>query len=163
EAVKADKQPYEEFFARALEGHQREGFLHQKLNEPRSYDYHRDVKWDDRLRMPQFKFAHPRRDKDESDEDFAARTEKAEAEAREAVLPSTLRRAAEPIHSRYQNNPGPDRAAEVKGLQVLDKYNCAGCHLIRPGVYDVKATDEARKFLSYTQEKVALSLGNKDY
>ena len=47
-------------FYEALEHHTREGFLHQKLDEPRSYDYHRIRAWDDRLRMPQFRFARSR-------------------------------------------------------------------------------------------------------
>src|SRR5262249_55902707 len=75
EAVAQGKKPYEKFFADAVFGHTREGFLHQKLKAPRSYDYHRDVKWEDRLRMPQFKFAHPKREKDESEEDFKARAD----------------------------------------------------------------------------------------
>src|SRR5262249_51365970 len=52
-----DKPPYELFYFNALEHQHREGFLHLKLEEPRSYDYKRDRAWDDRLRMPQFKFA----------------------------------------------------------------------------------------------------------
>ncbi|HEV3115531.1 MAG TPA: c-type cytochrome, partial [Gemmataceae bacterium] len=57
-AVEAgQKPPYESFFMEALEHHEREGFLHQKLMEPRSYDYNRLRPWDERLRMPQFQFA----------------------------------------------------------------------------------------------------------
>ena len=29
----------------------------------------------------------------------------------------------------------------IKGRQVLDKFNCAGCHLVRPGIYDLKESD----------------------
>ncbi len=137
-AVNDGKKPYERFFFDALEGHMREGFLHQKLEEPRSYDYHRDVKWDDRLRMPQFRFAHTRRNKDESDDDFKARADMEEAEAREEVMTFILGLVAESIHPRYLNKPDPDRLAEVKGRQVLLKYNCDGCHQLRSGVYDVK-------------------------
>ena len=38
--------PYEQYFADMLDHHhrQREGFLHLKLEEPRSYDYDRDQK-----------------------------------------------------------------------------------------------------------------------
>ena len=43
-----------------------------------------------------------------------------------------------------------DRLAEVKGRQVLEKYNCNGCHLIRPGVYDFKPG-------SKTMEKLELA------
>jgi len=51
------KAAYERYFFDSLEHQQRQGFLNQKLIEPRSYDYHRLRSWDDRLRMPQYKFA----------------------------------------------------------------------------------------------------------
>jgi mono/diheme cytochrome c family protein len=38
---------------------------------------------------------------------------------------------------KYVHAPKADRAAEVAGRQVLDKYNCAGCHQVRPGVYEL--------------------------
>jgi mono/diheme cytochrome c family protein len=137
------KPPYEKYFAEALEHHLREGFLHQKLAEPRSYDYNRRRDWDDRLRMPQFQFARKvvRRD-GESTDDFEARKSAEEAEAREAVMTFVLGLVAEPVPAKYLNNPGPDRLAEVKGRQVIEKFNCAGCHLIRPGVYEFKAAPE---------------------
>ncbi len=50
------QQPYEQFFFDSLAHHQRQGFLNQKLREPRSYDFNRMRTWDDRLRMPQFRF-----------------------------------------------------------------------------------------------------------
>ncbi len=162
-AVGADKKPYEKFFADALNAHQREGFLHQKLKEPRSYDYHRDVKWDDRLRMPQFKFAHPKKEKDESDEEFAARADKEEAEAREAVMTFILGLVAEPVHPRYLSAPSPDRLAEVKGRQVIEKFNCVGCHLVRPGVYDYKINDDTRRLLAFTHNTITKDLPVTDY
>jgi mono/diheme cytochrome c family protein len=142
--VKDGKKPYEQFFADALFAHTREGFLHQKIEDPRSYDYNRDLKWDDRARMPQFRFAHPKPEKDESPEDALARTEQAEAQTREAVMTFILGLVADPIHARYQSRPAPDRLAEVKGRQVLEKFNCAGCHLMRSGVYDIKLDSEER-------------------
>jgi mono/diheme cytochrome c family protein len=144
-AVEEGKKPYEQFFFEALAGHLREGFLHQKLEDPRSYDYNRDLKWDDRLRMPQFRFAHPKQEKGESDEEFKARADMEQDEAREAVMTFILGLVAEPIHPRYLNNPPLDRLAEVKGRQVLEKFNCAGCHQIRPGVYDVKLDYDDRE------------------
>src|SRR5262249_9047484 len=59
EGEEVEKRPVEEVFFKALEHpHQsREGFLHQKLLDPRSYDYNRERAWDDRLRMPEFRFA----------------------------------------------------------------------------------------------------------
>ena len=66
------KEPVEEIFFKALEHpHQsREGFLHEKLLDPRSYDFNRDRVWDDRLRMPQFKFARSRKKDGETDAQY---------------------------------------------------------------------------------------------
>jgi mono/diheme cytochrome c family protein len=49
---------------------------------------------------------------------------------------------AEPIPSKFVYSPRPERAAEVRGRAVLDKYNCGGCHQVRPGVYEFKKTPE---------------------
>lgn len=148
---KEGKAPYETFFAEALGHHHdsfgRVGFLHQKLREPRSYDYHRMRVWDERLRMPQFKFARTDRKANESDDDYAARSEKDEAEAREAVMTFVLGLVAEQVPAKYVHNPAPDRLAEVRGRQVLDKFNCAGCHQVRAGVFDFKKTPETLKQL----------------
>ncbi|MBY0227873.1 MAG: c-type cytochrome [Gemmataceae bacterium] len=155
------KPPMEEIFYEALKHHSREGFLHLKLAEPRSYDYERDRPWDDRLRMPQFQFARKRsiaKLARESDEDFAkrkklaqAQAEVEEAEAREAVMTFILGLVAEPVPLKYVNAPKPERAAEVAGRQVLDKYNCASCHQIQPGQYKFDLTADLRRAL---EEKV---------
>ena len=76
---KDGKEPYEKAFYEALEHHTREGFLHQKLTEPRSYDYNRIRAWDDRLRMPQFRFARSRPRAGETDEAYDVRQEREEA------------------------------------------------------------------------------------
>jgi mono/diheme cytochrome c family protein len=147
--------PYEQFFIDALHHHRRDGFLHQKLVEPRSFDYNRLRTWDDRLRMPQFKFArsHIKPLEGETQEQAAAREE---AEAREAVMTFILGLVAEPIPAKFLFDPSPDRLAEVKGRHVLEKYNCAGCHQIRSGVYEVRKNDdetEAGKDLSRRLEE----------
>jgi hypothetical protein len=98
--------------------------------------------------MPRFRFANPRKgeqDPEETDDQFKARVELEEAEAREAVMTFILGLVGEAIHPRYLNNPPPDRLAEVKGRQVLDKFNCAGCHLVRSGVYDIKLPPDDRE------------------
>jgi mono/diheme cytochrome c family protein len=135
------KPPHEQFYIDALHHHTREGFLHQKLSEPRSYDFNRLRTWDDRLRMPQFKFArsHIKPLEGETQEQAEAREE---AEAREAVMTFILGLVAEPIPAKFVYDPVPDRLAEVKGRQILDKYNCAGCHQIRSGVYEIRKNDE---------------------
>lgn len=140
--MKNGKKPYERFFADRLDHrhHTREGFLHLKLQEPRSFDYNRIRSWDDRARMPQFKFARVQKKAGESDEDFALRAEREEAEAREAVMNFVLGLIAEPIPTKFVNNPTGDRGAEVKGRAVLEKFNCAGCHIVRPGSVDFKLT-----------------------
>jgi cbb3-type cytochrome oxidase cytochrome c subunit/cytochrome c551/c552 len=140
------KEPYEEFYAQALLGHgaDRVGYLNQKIRDPRSYDFNRIRPWDDRSRMPKFNFARPRKSAEEQaggDDTaalFQARIFKEEAEAREAVSTFVLGLVAEQVPAKSINQPGPDRLAEVQGRQILDKYNCNGCHLIRPGVYDFK-------------------------
>jgi cytochrome c2 len=138
--------PYEEYFADMLNHHHRsrEGFLHLKLREPRSYDYNRIKSWDDRLRMPQFRFARPKKLAGESDEAFAARALQEEAEANEAVMTFILGLVAEPVPQKFVNSPTGDRLAEVKGRQVLDKFNCAGCHIVRPGSIDFKPVEMKR-------------------
>src|SRR5262249_7224198 len=102
--------------------------------------------WDDRLRMPQFKFARSHIKPKEGETQEQAE-EREEAEAREAVMTFILGLVAEPVPSKYLNDPTPDRAAEVKGRQVLEKYNCAGCHQVRPGIYEFKNTPELIKQL----------------
>ena len=145
--AKDGKPPYEQVYTEAVKHHRREGFLHQKLTEPRSFDFDRPRTWDDRLRMPQFRFARTKQREGESDEAYQARQEFEEAEAREAVMTFILGLVAEPMPLKYLNQPNPDRLAEIKGHQVLDKFNCAGCHQIRSGVYEFKTTPEGLKEL----------------
>lgn len=130
------KEHYERYFFDALQAHQRDGFLQQKLREPRSYDYDRVKAWDERLRMPQFRFArNEAKPKDENETEEQAR-DRAEAEAREQVMTFVLGLLAEPIPSKYVYSPQTEKAAIVKGKAVLDKFNCAGCHQLRPGVFE---------------------------
>lgn len=136
-AVQDGKLPYEQFFFDLLEHHQREGFLHQKLKEPRSYDWSRLRSWEERLRMPQFRFSRKVPGPNATPEEIAA-IELEEAEAREAVMTFVLGLVAEDIPKSFQYNPPPDKLAEIKGRSVLDKFNCAGCHLVRPAVYDLR-------------------------
>jgi mono/diheme cytochrome c family protein len=140
------KPPFESYFAKMLDHHHRtrDGFLHLKLAEPRSYDYQRIKTWEDRLRMPQFQFAHVKRMPSETDEQFAIRKSWEEARAREAVMTFILGLIAEPVPPKFVNDPTGDRLAEVKGRQVLDKFNCAGCHIVRPGEIDFKPIDLKR-------------------
>src|SRR5581483_4074764 len=153
-----EKKPYEQFYAEALFHHQREGYLNQKIMDPRSYDYMRLRAWDDLARMPQFKFARLKQKEGESDEDFAARANKEEADAREAVATFILGLVAEPVPLKNINQPTGDRLAEVKGRQVLDKFNCGGCHLIRPGIFDFKLSDDVNESLENSLKLAAAGM-----
>jgi cytochrome c2 len=157
------KLPYERYFADALLQRHREGFLSLKLMDPRSYDYNGLRAWDDQARMPQFKFARLRQKKGENARDYEARRLLAEAEARDAVMTFILGLVAEPIPMEYQNAPKGDRLAEVKGLQVLEKFNCGGCHLIRPGVYDFKMTPKSLEWLEFSRDLGQRGFDKSDY
>jgi hypothetical protein len=67
-----------------------------------------------------------------------------EQEAREAVMTFILGLVAEPIPMKFVHQPNADRAHEVAGLKVLEKYNCVSCHILKPGSYQVRLQDEAR-------------------
>jgi cbb3-type cytochrome oxidase cytochrome c subunit len=109
---KADNHEY--FHHQLLHG-TRDGFLWQKIREPRSYDFKKtETKtYNDWLRMPKFTFP------------------KGEDDA-EAVMTFVLGLVSDPPAPQYLYNPGPRQKAIVEGLQVLDKFNCAGCHVLRP-------------------------------
>lgn len=100
-----------EFYREALLGSHREGFIFQKLREPRSYDYHTTAnkRYNELLRMPLFPF---------SDDD------------REAVITFLLGLVADPPSDAYVSSPAPRREAIVEGRKVLEKYNCGGCHAL---------------------------------
>ncbi|HMP03040.1 MAG TPA: c-type cytochrome [Gemmatales bacterium] len=137
---------YDQFHIDAMKMKRRDGFLHQKLKDPRSYDWGKlkERPWDDRLKMPQFKFARLTRKPGESEEAFRLREDKEEQEAREAVMTFILGLVAEPIPLNYVHQPRADRLQEVVGLKVLEKYNCVGCHVLKPGSYEFSLTEEAR-------------------
>jgi mono/diheme cytochrome c family protein len=147
EGGKHGKRPYEQYFFDLLKHESREGFLSLKLAEPRSYDFNRRRDWDERLRMPQFQFARSRQKTDESDHDYEVRHTQEEAEARETVMTFVLGLVADPINLKYIYNPPTDRKHEVMGRQVLEKYNCGGCHQIRSGVFDIKQSKTSLDYL----------------
>jgi mono/diheme cytochrome c family protein len=142
------KEPYEGFFWDALAHSRREGYLHQKIKEPRSYDYRRLKPWDDRSRMPQFQFTYARKAAKETADLYRARRAQEESAARQAVMTFVLGLTGEPIPAPYRNQPSPERMAEVKGRQVLDKFNCAGCHNVRPGEFEFRVNPATLKALA---------------
>ena len=99
------------YYLQALNSHQRQGFIWQKLREPRSYDYEktRNKRYDERLRMPKFPL---------------------NAEDREAIITFVLGLVNEAPNEKYVYKPEPRMKAIVEGRPVLEKYNCGGCHVL---------------------------------
>ncbi len=98
------------YYLEKLFGHQRQGFIWQKLREPRSYDFQKTQNkgYNERLRMPEFTVLND--------------------DQREAIITFVLGLVAEPPPPQYVYHGDPRRNAIVEGSQVIDKFNCAGCH-----------------------------------
>lgn len=109
------------FYADQMNAGNRIGFIYQKLKEPRSYDYHKteNKRYNERLRMPQFPLSH---------------------EEREAVITFVLGLVAEPPTSKYVYSPSPRQMAIAEGRQVLEKFNCGGCHILEMDKWKVAYT-----------------------
>jgi cytochrome c551/c552 len=99
------------FYGHALEGGNRIGFIYQKLKEPRSYDFEKtgNKRYNERLRMPQFQFT---------------------AEEREDVITFVLGLVADPPQPKFVFRAKDRDAALIAGRQILEKYNCGGCHIL---------------------------------
>ncbi|MEK6250058.1 MAG: hypothetical protein N2C12_17875, partial [Planctomycetales bacterium] len=119
------------YFKASLVHHQREGFLRQKLEEPRSYDYKKveTKKYNDRLRMPQFQWAAGVVEDDQHD--------KRKRYEIEAIMTFVLGLVAEPPASQYVYQPDPRRKAIIEGKKVAEKFNCVGCHVLEMGRWDI--------------------------
>ncbi len=106
------------YFLQSLASHSRHGFLWQKLRMPRSFDYETTQvkRYDERLRMPKFPF-------DERE--------------REAVMTFVLGLTQEAPDAKYIYKPSPRQKAIVEGRHVLEKYNCAGCHILDMDRWDI--------------------------
>jgi mono/diheme cytochrome c family protein len=124
------------YFMEKLFGHQREGFLWQKLREPRSYDYQKTQNkgYNDRLRMPKF-------------------TALDDAQ-REAIMTFVLGLVAEPPAPQYVYRGTPRRDAIAQGLEVIEKFNCTGCHTFRLDqwklAYDPKSFEKPEQVKDYS-------------
>ncbi len=138
------------YFLEKLLGHEREGFLWQKLRAPRSYDYKKaeNKSYNERYRMPQFPF-------DETQ--------------REAVMTFVLGLVAEPPAPQYVYKPSPREQSRLDGLVVAEQYNCGGCHSLEMDRWDIRyrpeSLGEAPAFADYpflsphfTPDQVAASL-----
>ncbi len=138
------------YFVQKLLGHEREGFLWQKLRAPRSYDYKKaeNKTYNERYRMPQFPF---------------------DDKQREAVMTFVLGLVAEPPAPQYVYEPSPREKARLDGLVVAEQYNCGGCHTLemdrwdlryKPGSLGESSLAADYPFLSphFTPEQVAASV-----
>ena len=107
------------WFVQKLVGHEREGFLWQKLRAPRSYDFKKaeNKTYNERYRMPQFPFDDAQR---------------------EAVMTFVLGLVAEPPAPQYVHKPAPREQARLDGLVVAEQYNCGGCHALEMDRWDVR-------------------------
>jgi cytochrome c2 len=112
------------FFLEKLLAHEREGFLWQKLRQPRSYDYKKaeNKSYNERYRMPQFPF---------------------NAKQREAVMTFVLGLVAEPPAPQFIYKPSPREEARLHGLVVAEQYNCGGCHTLRMDRWDLRYQPES--------------------
>ncbi len=138
------------YFLQKLLGHEREGFLWQKLRAPRSYDYKKveNKTYNERYRMPQFPFNDAQR---------------------EAVMTFVLGLVAEPPAPQYVHHPSPRDQARLDGLVVAEQYNCGGCHALQMDRWDIRykpgSLGEASEIADYpflsphfTEQEVAASL-----
>ena len=119
-------EPLESYYQRLINEHDRAGFAMQKLRQPRSYDFQNVANkgYNERLRMPQFPLSSAQR---------------------ESIVTFVLGLVAEPPVETYVHRPQDRTKAIVEGRQVLEKYNCGGCHVIEPDRWalDVRADDFA--------------------
>jgi cbb3-type cytochrome oxidase cytochrome c subunit len=140
------------YYQEQLEHESRIGFLYQKLHRPRSYDFLKDKAkyktWDDRLRMPQFAWAN-------------------DPAAVEEVMTFILGLTGERISSQYlaKAQYNDVQTALAKGSRVLNRYNCAGCHVLEMPKYTIpQGTKVAEAFTDFkTSVRASYSARNNDY
>lgn len=115
------------FFLEKILAHEREGFLWQKLRQPRSYDYKKaeNKSYNERYRMPQFPF---------------------NAEQREAVMTFVLGLVAEPPAPEFVHTPSPREQARLDGLVVSERFNCGGCHTLEMDRWELAYDPESMGF-----------------
>jgi cytochrome c2 len=112
---------FEDYYGAELHHGSRIGFIYQKLQEPRSYDFNKTAnkRFNERLRMPQFPFS---------------------AEDREAVITFVLGLVAEPPREKYLYRANPRAKAITDGKIVLEKFNCGGCHILEADKWKLSFT-----------------------
>jgi mono/diheme cytochrome c family protein len=114
------------YFLEELGGHTRIGFLYQKLHRPRSYDYLKKSEkyktWDDRLRMPRFSWAN-------------------DPDAIEEIMTFILGLTGEKVSAKYvaHNRYNEAKKSVAQGAKVLNRFNCAGCHVLEMPKFTIPA------------------------
>lgn len=132
------------YFRDELERETRIGFLHQKLHRPRSFDYLKQSdlykSWDDRLRMPQFPWAD-------------------DPKAVEEVMTFILGLTNERVNARYvaRNHYSPAKIARAEGAKLLERYNCAGCHVMEMPEFEIAKGTKTEEALTNFQANLRTS------
>ena len=110
--------PLPTYFRDELKLQSRIGFLFQKLTEPRSYDYQetRNKKYTARLQMPQFSFSEFQR---------------------EAIMTFVLGLVSDPPTDKFAYRPDARTLANLDGEEVLQRYQCRGCHVVEPETWQL--------------------------
>lgn len=150
-AISYEDRQSEEYYREQLLAGNRIGFIYQKLKEPRSYDYDKTLNksYNDRLRMPQFSF---------------------DLHQREAIITFVLGLVAEPPSAKYVYKPSPRTKAILDGKRVLEKYNCAGCHILqgerwelsfKPGTFGTAPDVQGFDFTLYKASSAELQQSQK--
>ncbi len=147
-----DRDGTDRFYQEQIEHESRMGFLYQKLHRPRSYDYLKDKEkyktWDDRLRMPQFAWAN-------------------DPAAVEEVMTFILGLTGEKVSSKYlaKANYNEVQTALAKGAKVLNRYNCAGCHVLEMPRFSIpEGTKAAEAFTDFKSNvRSSYTSRNNDY
>ena len=116
--------------------HKRDTFFRTKITYPRIYDYSKQVRWTDKLRMPRFNF---RMDDelqqpklhialDDYDPDNPEHNEVRSTRA--AVTGIVLGLVNEPIKPGAIYKPDEYEADIIAGRKVIKRYGCNNCHTI---------------------------------
>jgi len=105
------------FFIEALMHGQREGFLWQKLRQPRSFDYEKtkNKSYNEWLRMPKFNLTD---------------------EEREQIMTFVLGLVSEPP-DQYVFQPDARQSAIIRGEKALATFNCQGCHVLQTDQWNI--------------------------
>ena len=101
-----------EFYLEAIRLGRREGFLWQKLRQPRSFDFKKTEHkgYHEQLKMGLFQFT---------------------PSEREQIMTFVLGLVADPPSERYVHSPDRRAQAIANGRKVLDQYGCAECHTMQ--------------------------------